>query len=229
MNEEKDNNEVYDYGFEVKKRNSRIILGIYIIFIIIVVIIIRTSTGTENNTTNNSVENINNEFNNDFILMNNRNYEFDIQLRINDDSHTSIGKIFENKIYFDYDDITIVSGTMNNVKATNKETNEEIKTKLPYAYFNYYDPDIIKKIIGHSKLIDGIYQISNKDLAELINDNTIVDEEKMNYFTLNKKNDYVTGVVIDISNVASESMNMNAMVVITIEYKNFGFVEDFNI
>ena len=51
----------------------------------------------------------------------------------------------------------------------------------------------------------------------------------MNYFTLNKKNDYVTGVVIDISNVASESMNMNAMVVITIEYKNFGLVEDFNI
>ena len=27
MNEEKNNNEVYDYGFEVKKRNSRIILG----------------------------------------------------------------------------------------------------------------------------------------------------------------------------------------------------------
>ena len=246
MNEEKNNNEVYDYGFEVKKRNSRIILGIYIIFIIIVVIIIRTSTGTENNTTNNSVENntntneiVNNEINNnvenpeevnnEFVLMNDKNYEFDINVSFEGTSHTSVGKIYENKIYFDYDDLTIVSGTMNSVKAINKETKEEVQTRLPYAYFNYYDTNVIENIIEHSKLVDGIYQISNKELAELINDNTVSSEEKMNYFTLNKKNGYVTGVVIDISNAASESMNKDTIVVVTIDYKNFGLVEDFNI
>ncbi len=228
-----------------KKKKARMILLVYGIVFVILIVFIRTAdlggsntndvtNATSNNTNevSNNVENNNNvNKESDFKLIDEENYEFVIKTNFDGVEYVSSGKRYKNKVAFDYSvngSTYKYEGKNGTYKVFNPESNSFVYAQPPYVFLNYYDNYYIKNAIAQSKYVDGVYQISSKNLSVVANHKALSDES-LNYFTLTKKNDYVTGVTMDITKAVSSSLGKVATAKISIEYSNFGLVEDFEI
>lgn len=228
-----------------KQNRARVMLGVYVIILIVVIIIIRTMSSpvtnelANNNTNSNIVNNntinnntVTNEDNNSIAFVDENNYEFIVEAKLDNDTFKTEGKKYNDKFQmnYTYDNKTMkFLGTLSNIKAFDETTNTYKQSQIPFMFFNYYDNSLIRKIINNSKLVDGVYQIHSKDLATIASQKLSTSDNELNYFKVNKKNNKVVGIEMDISSAASSSMNKKVVVKVTIEYKNFGLVEDFEL
>lgn len=236
------NKKNFDFDMSDKKTRARVILGIYAVLFIVLIIFIRTSGIKYNNQANNEV-NGNTETNTieepdievdgaDYSLIDNNNYEFKIVASYEGKEYGTLGKRYGDKFSFDYGfDGTVYKflGTIDSIKVLNPETNGYVKADFPYFYFNYYNNSVIKKILSNSKYIDGKFQINNISLSNITGNKIENPKDEMNTFELVVKNGYVVGLEIDITNVVDNTLNSSSVAKISIEYSNFGLVEDFSI
>ena len=225
-----------------KKQRSRLILAFYAVVIIILVIMIRVGSGsntTQNNEENSKDNSYNQEIETDdnkevqqlFSLIDTNNYEFNYTLNFDNEIYIASGKRNNDKFSFTFvkEGETPIEflGTKNNIKA--KVNEEEQEAGFPYQYLNYFDNELLKRIIKNSsKVEDELYVITNSKLKTISNDFHSLESDSLNTIKLTIKNNTIIGIEIDYSNAISELLNREVTAVITNQYTNFNLVDDFS-
>lgn len=231
--------------FTEKKYRARLILGVYLVFFIVLISISRSSVS--NNKESNAKKDIDENSSDvvekenekeekedilpgfNFLSMN--NYEFEYVLHLNGEEYILLGKRFNDKLSFtvsnkDEKKEYLVSG--NTVKM--KENEMYVNTKLPYYYINYFDNDVIQNIIRDSeKITDTEYEITNLKLSKYIDSSfkyNNKEKDLKNSVDLTFKNGNVVGIDFDLVNLFSDVDELNELK-ISLNYKNFGLIDDF--
>ena len=91
------------------------------------------------------------------------------------------------------------------------------------SYFDFFDVDLINDILQSARFEDGEYFISNKDFSEKVGFPQTEDTVYGAYIQIIKQNDIITSIVFDFSEIDTN------IETITLQYKNYGLVEDFDI
>lgn len=256
-NEYNSNGEKKKFSFDLKDKTSRsrFILFFYVLLFVFLIIFVRVNYSSN---VNNKKENINNnqiqETNNNeikkeenninennnmkekneidsmFSFIDLNNYEFKFSVSYSDKESIVEGKRFNNKFDFtlNSDGRTLYfNGNSNYIKA--KEKDGDYKTiTFPYVLINYFDSDLLKKIINNSKLENDVYKISNSELGSIINEN-LDNQDSINEISLVKKNNKVVGINMDFTSAVSSYTKQYLIVKLNLEYKNFGLVDDFQL
>ena len=234
-----------------KTYRARLILALYAVGFIILIVLVRANTEVNNSMddqNNNAeyVENAGNDNNSDsekteidklFSYIDLNNYEFDYILYYNDDIFYATGKRYDRKYMFDLsngDNVLsyIASGEL--VKAKDKNNAEEgyTTTDFPYYYLNYFDNTVLKSVLEKAtKIEDGKYEIDNEELIKYIDyGSTFKDANKdlINEIELELKNNIITAIHIDITNLFSFSDDIKRLE-IDLKYSNFGLVDSFDV
>lgn len=231
-----------------KKQRSRLILAFYALIIIALIIVIRVNNSytnennQENTNKNESInkkeeiqDNIREETKEKFSFIDQNNYEFKFVAKYNKETSVIEGKRYNNKYQF-----TLTSngnvyhflGSQNYIKGRESEKDDYISTGFPYVYLNFFDNSLLKEIVDSSKINKNVYEISNEDLNKIINgeeSSQIKQKESINTIELVTRNNKITGINIDYTNVLSDFSNEKITAKLSLEYSNFGLVEDFDI
>ena len=91
------------------------------------------------------------------------------------------------------------------------------------SYFDFFDVDLINDILQSSRFEDGEYFISNKDFSEKVGFPQTEDTIYGVYIQAIKQNNIITSIEFDFSEIDTN------IETITLQYKNYGLVEDFDI
>lgn len=228
-----------------KKQKARIFLLGYLIFIVLIIVVVRLSTTSvpKNNNNDDNKEPsdnvpeekedvvINDEVAELFSFVDQNNYNFKVTINYQDQIFSIDGKRFDDKYDFTYSngvETLYFLGTTNNIKV--KEEDGYRTVIFPYVYVNFFDNNELKSIIRNATLVDGIYQISNESINEIVSlKGTMENKDLLNTFELLVKNNKIVGINIDCSNAISDLQNDELSTKIKIEYENFGLVEDFEL
>ncbi len=233
-----------------RQKRAWLILSIYLLFIFILIAMVRSSYSNSNVESNkDSVSNnkelkdqkseVNNEIlkeekdelDNLFSFIDQNNYNFDFVLNYNNDEYITKGKRYNNKFEFSYSNkeqsISFI-GTETNLKM--KKDDSYINIVFPYTYFNYFDNNLIKKIIRDSSYneINKTYEITSSKLNNLLNLSKEENDLSINTIELETKNNRVVGIKIDFSNALKQIDSTENTAKISLNYSNFGLIDDFN-
>ncbi len=238
-----------DYSFSMsdKKSRSRVILLVYLVLIVFLIIVLRINgSGSKAQDVKDKTEQEQKEDNKDikenvlemFSLIDQNNYNFKVSLEYNYKNEKSIqtidGKRYNNKFDFNlsYNNENIhFLGTENYIRAKQNEESSPIKADFPYVELNFFDNKVLEKILSKATEIEGIYEITNEDLVSIIDSRKVSELENgstINKIVLTVQNNKVTSFSIDYSNALSDYQKDKISAVVTIEYSNFGLVEDFS-
>ncbi len=229
-----------------KQKRSILVLGLYILGIAALIIFLRLSfknTFVQNDKDNKEEikeeqeakkEEVKekDEIDNLFSFIDSNNYNFKFTINDNGVDYVSEGKRYNDNYSFTFTDgnqLISFLGTKTSIKVKTIDGNVMGST-FPYVFFNYYDSEIIKNIIRKSTNNNGIYEINNEKLFEVIRRK--VDDEnkdKLNTIELIVKNNNVVGLKIDITNAISAIEKQEKSTIILLDYYDFGLVEDFDI
>lgn len=219
-----------------KQSKSRMILFFYIILIVGLIITIRVSpknkdekTKSEEKNNNQIIEEneIDKELNEMFSFIDGNNYEFKYTMTLDDNISIMEGKRYDKKINFKliendkYQEEYI--GTKDNLSAVENSTSNN-------ATFNMFTATFLRKVIKSSTIKNEIYEITNEDLNKIMSNNVkINNKDDINTLKLVMKNNKITEVHFDISNLISDYSKKNTRALVVLEYYNFGLVDDFEI
>lgn len=226
-----------------KKQRSRLILVAYLILFIVLIIIVRmNSTNTYNEKTEEKIEEIDNnesspiedkeidsEINDMFSFIDMNNYDFSYYIDIDNSISMIDGKRYKDKYSFvlvNSGDKLLFNGTSSYMKA--KEENEDSYKLIgfPYILVNYFNNSIIKNFINKSTSNDGVYEITNEKIGEVINNNQVTGDE-VNTIKLIKNNNKITQIEMDLSNALSIYTKKETKATLILKYTNFGLIDDF--
>lgn len=220
-----------------KQTKSRIILFAYLILIIGLIIMVRVNpknSNKENN--NNSPKNdkpiveenkIDAELNEMFSFIDGNNYEFKYTMTFGNDISLMEGKRYNKKINFklkenDNNPIEYI-GTEDNISEVGNGNS-------PSASFNMFTTTFLKKVIKNATPKDGVYEITNENLNKLMSNHVkINNKDDINTLELVMKNNKITEVHLDMSNLIGDYTGENKKALVVLEYYNFGLVDDFDI
>ena len=104
-----------------------------------------------------------------------------------------------------------------------KKENDYVLNTTFKSYFDFFDVDLINDILQSARFEDGEYFISNKDFSEKVGFPQTEDTVYGAYIQTIKQNDIITSIVFDFSEIDTN------IETITLQYKNYGLVEDFDI
>ena len=235
-----------------KQKRSRAILLIYLVFFILLIIMVRFSLKSSLNNeannnsvvdnneivTNNNQENIekpndnnDDELNEMFSDIDTNNYEFKYVVDIKDSVSTIVGKRYDDKFSFTLENsgsIIYFNGTSNYIKAKESEDGEYKLNGFPFVLVNYFDSNIIKKMINNSNLNNGKFEISNETIGNLANKD-LSNKEAINTMEVYLKNNKIYKIELDFSNAVSTIMDESVNAKISLEYFNFGLIDNFEI
>ena len=234
-----------------KQKRSRALLLIYLVFFVLLVIMIRFSlksslTNQENNQgvidnneniINNNQENIENqddntnELNEMFSNIDTNNYEFKYVIKYNGSISTVEGKRFNDKFSFTMEnngDILYFNGTSNYIKAKETVDGEYKLTGFPYVLVNIFDNNIIKSMISNSTLNNGLFEINNENIST-ITKKSLSNNDSINTMEVYLKENKINKIELDLSNAISSFTKETVKANISLEYSNFGLIEDFKI
>lgn len=232
-----------------KQKRSRAILLIYLVFFILLVIMVRFNlksslTKNNENTEANNTENVtnsnqeitpepnaNNELNEMFSDIDLNNYEFKYVVDIKNSVSTIEGKRYNNKYLFTLENngsILYFSGTTNYIKVRETEDGEYKLNGFPYVLINYFDSSVIKDLLNKSSLNNGLFEISNESISTIAN-KKLSNSDAINNIEVFLKNNKINKIELDLSNAVSSYMNESVSAKISLEYNNFGLIEDFDI
>lgn len=174
----------------------------------------RINSNDDNNITESSVDGFN--------YIKNKNYNFKYVL-----AESGIKTIYEGKQYnnamsfvsnekeYFYEDGIFLE------KENDKYVLSEFKTK----YFNYFNVDMIEKLISNCKIDEEEYSIDLKKFGEIIGDNTFIETNKEILIFLEKKNGIITKIEFDLSELSDSDSEISLI----LEYSNFGLIDAFSI
>ncbi len=227
-----------------RQKRAWFILGAYFIIMLIIVAMLRsTYSSNKNKEPNNEVEeteeknNQNNEkkekdeLDNMFSYIDENNYSFHFKLNYNDEEYITNGKRNNNKFEFTYSnnnqDLYFL-GTVGNIKM--KKDDSIVSIVFPYTYFNYFDNDILKKVIRASTYNEENkkYEITSNKFNEVLGHNSATDDTNINTIELIVKNNKIVEINVDFSYALSTLDPSETKAIINLSYSDFGLIDDFN-
>lgn len=247
----------YNKGFNFsdlffdKTNRSRLILLCYLLLFVVLIVLIRTNTTDslnnleeENNLENDQNNNVENdlseeelEINKMFSYIDMNNYKFNYILYYNDDVYNIDGIRYDNKYSFE---LTNGANTLSyiasgeTVKAKDKNDLEAsfFITNFPYYYLNYFNNNILKNLLTKAKKVaDNKYEITNEELLDFVDGASnfvIEDKEKANTIELELKNNIITNIYINMTNLFSFSEEIEKLEV-KLNYSDFGLIDQFEV
>ena len=239
-----ENNDKQDFTprdiIDNKQYRAILILVFYAIFFIGIIISARSNfnknkSKTENKTENKTEEKTTKKDNlNGFYTSKNANFEYKYTLVIEDKTmHT---KVYEGKKYKDKDSYTLTEDgkvktyTSDEEYTFEKKDGQTILSENTYYLINYFNPDVISSIVKKSVYVDNNnYTINNRELGKLLKSSVSMADVKENSIKLYYTQDKITKIEINYSNYANTLDNKVKSAKLTLEYKSFDSVEDFDI
>lgn len=226
-----------DRSFSEKIRDktfrTKIMMIFYLILFIVLIVFIRLSpnkkTELKNEKKDKETKKVEHISNDGFKLILSKNYNFNYILKYNDNIIDFTGKRFNNKYDFTMKrngEISHFLGTEGLIRV-NKENTVNV---LPYYFINYFDIDLLKSIINLSKEDNGIYNISNEKLNNLLKNNqNMTNLNGNNSIKLVKKNGYIIEINIIYTEYAKEFDKDVRLVEVNLKHNNFYLVDEFAI
>lgn len=195
--------------------------------IIILIIMIRLSgssvpNNTNNNINNNGTQSVVSGFND----IKSKNFSFKYTLTENGKSVVYQGKERENKILFTDTINKLEYYAIGDVVSVKKGNDYVIGTN-PSKYFNYFDVELVEKIISSAKVDEDDYVISINDFSKLVSSDK--SSEGDIYINLTKSNGIITKITFDLGEYAVLTDKNIKTSVLTLEYSNFNLIDDFEI
>lgn len=201
-----------------------LVLGFGTIIILIIMIRISGSSvpnNTNNNINNNGTQSIVSGFND----IKNKNFSF--KYTLNEDGNNVVyqGRERENKILF-----TNTSGVEYYVigdVVSIKKGEEYVIASTPSKYFNYFDVELVEKIISKATPDEDDYVISINDFSKLVSSDKSGEGDI--YINLTKNNNIITKITFDLGEYASLNNKNIKTSILTLEYSDFNLIDDFNV
>lgn len=195
--------------------------------IIILIIMIRLSgssvpNNTNNNINNNGTQSVVSGFND----IKGKNFSFKYTLTENGKSVVYQGKERENKLLFTDTINKLEYYAIGDVVSVKKGNDYVIGTN-PSKYFNYFDVELVEKIISSAKVDEDDYVISINDFSKLVSSDK--SSEGDIYISLTKSNGIITKITFDLGEYAVLTDKNIKTSVLTLEYSNFNLIDDFEI
>lgn len=195
--------------------------------IIILIIMIRLSgssvpNNTNNNINNNGIQSVVSGFND----IKGKNFSFKYTLTENGKSVVYQGKERENKLLFTDTINKLEYYAIGDVVSVKKGNDYVIGTN-PSKYFNYFDVELVEKIISSAKVDEDDYVISINDFSKLVSSDK--SSEGDIYISLTKSNGIITKITFDLGEYAVLTDKNIKTSVLTLEYSNFNLIDDFEI
>lgn len=211
-----------------KQYRSIAILIFYFILFFFLIIWVRTPEKKIEKDKNDEKE-INEVVFNGYELIGKNNYQFTYNVSLDDETYTYEGKRYNNKIlfklgeteYYKEDSIILM-----------KQNENYILTDNPAYLIDYFDTELIEKLIKNAKLIskeENKYMISNSKTNQVLEDETTAFKNGENYIYLYYKNKNITKIVLDITDYSKYLGETYNKAEISLEYKDFDLIEDFKI
>ena len=234
--------------FTDKQKRSLLIIGFYLVLIFFLIVAVRNANSKDYKDNSNNIidsedkketEEIVNvkeveekkvyddDLDEMFSFIDENNYNFSFVLNYNDDQFITEGIRYNNKYEFTYknnDQVLYFLGTVGNLKMKNNDRYTSIV--FPYTYFNYFDNNLIKKVIRESNYVDGKYEISTSKFNGLLNYEPS-SKNGLNTIELVTKNNKVVEIRIDFTDALSSITLNDSLAVIDLNYSNFGLIDDF--
>lgn len=224
-----------------RQKRSILILAFYLIIIIILIVVVRISMKSNNEQPKEEekieekeLEPVKDKDNVDelFSFIDQNNYSFTFSFNSDGIDYVTTGKRYDNKYSFTFsngEQVLTFLGTKGNIKIMN-EDGSYMASNFPIVFMNYFDNELLKKIVRNSSVVNGIYEITNEKIYEIIGRKVSgEDGSGINTIELNLKNNKVVGLVIDVTNAIKEDKTAPVMSKITLEYKDFGLIDDFDV
>lgn len=166
-----------------------------------------------------------------FELIKNNNFSYKYILQVNDDLYVYEGKRFQNKDSFTLtSDNSIKNYIIVDTFAYEIVNNETVMTDKPYYYIDFLDTSVIENIINTAKKSSNrIYSINNKSLDALNVKKIGVNNRDKNKIILHYDNGVITRIDFDYTNYVSFDNSGIKRVFLTLEYSNFGSIDDFDV
>lgn len=163
------------------------------------------------------------------IVANNFNYEYNI--KIDEDEYLYTGKKYDKKEKFilKTNNEELEYYIEDNI-ALRKENEKYVLVDRPTYIFDYFDTALLNQILLKAALNtkeSNSYKISNNKLDKILEEGKNSETNDFNYITVFYQNKTITKIVLDFTNYSLYLGNLNASVIITLEYKDFNLVEDF--
>lgn len=195
--------------------------------IIILIIMIRLSgssvpNNTNNNINNNGTQSVVSGFND----IKGKNFSFKYTLAENGKSVVYQGKERENKILFTDATNKLEYYVIGDVVSVKKGNDYVIGTN-PSKYFNYFDVELVEKIISSAKVDEDDYVISTNDFSKVVSSDKSAEGDI--YISLTKSNGIITKITFDLGEYAVLTDKNIKTSVLTLEYSNFNLIDDFDI
>lgn len=210
-----------------------IILVFYFFFFVILIIGARTALNKKEVTNDETVkEQITNTTKvNGFSSIKESNFNYKYTLNIDDKIYTYEGKRYDNKDSFT---LSVDKDIRNYVQVDNFsfeiKDKEKVLTDKPIYYLDFFDINILEEIIKNSiKKSDNIYSIDNKSLDSILKGQLGVNNKLENSIMLTCEDNTITRIDINYTNYMKFTNRSINKVLLTLEYKDFGKVLDFNV
>lgn len=230
---EKDNRSFKASDLVANKQYRAIIILVFYFFLFLVLIMsVRNSTSKEKANTEETKEptEVISKIKG-FSSIKQANFHYKYTLHIDNNNY-----IYEGKKYNKNDSYTLTVGPTQKMYTTIDEftfenkNNENILVDKPYYYIDFFNPEILEKILIKAvNKENNIYTISNSNLDRLLGNKIGVDDKAENNILLQYTNDIVTRIDIDYSNYVKYNGAKVNKVFLTLEYSDFGIIEEFNI
>jgi len=215
-----------------EKKKSILIMIFYLIFFVVLVIFIRSNRSPQPLSPKVPEKEEQPE---QKSLFSTTNYHFTYKLKIDNVIYTYDGKRFNDKElftisagfsgldyseYYRYDDLVLV-----------KKANDYVLSSMPYYYFNYFDTNLLNKIINNSvyEQTKDQYVISTQNLSRLINANHIINSSSENYLSIQYTNKHISTIHINFTNYVKDRGENHEIVELELNYSDYGNITDFSL
>lgn len=232
--EQKDNRGFKAIDLVTNKQYRAIIILIFYFFLFLTLIIsVRNLDSKEksNLEENKTQENTTSSNIKGFSLIKQSNFNYKYTLNVD-----NVIYVYEGKKYNKNDSYTLTVAKTKKIYNTidnftfEKQGDKDVLTDKPYYYIDFFDPNILETILIKAiKKENDVYSITNTNLDKLLGNKMNIDDQNENSILLQYSNDTVTRIDIDYTNYAKyRGSNVNK-VYLTLEYSDFGIIEEFNI
>lgn len=229
---DEDSNKKFKFSDIVTNKQYRAIIILVFYFFLFLVLIISIRSMDNKNVSekeNNQVESSSKIDGFSYIKSSNFNYNYNLTV----DNNTFI---YEGKKYDKNDEFSLMINNekkdyiINDGYTFEKKNKDNILRDKPYYYIDFFQPEVIEKILINSKKIDdNNYVISNSKLDSVVDSEIGIDSDLDNYLKVYYQNNVITKIEFDYTNYVNYCGVKVGKVLLVLQYYDFGLVEKFDI
>ena len=216
-----------------KQYRAIIILIFYFFFFLVLIIAVRGVLDKEDVSDNKETKEKVKEISKVkiFSSLKKKNFTYKYTLTVDDKVY-----VYNGEKYNDKDRFTIT--TSNDIKkyvqidnfSFEIKNNEQVLTDKPVYFLDFFDVDLLENIIKSSKdKSNNIYTINNRELDNILDLQFEVNNKLDNDIIITLDNGIIKRIDINYTNYVKFNNRNIKKVLLTLEYDNFGNVDDFDI